>query len=306
MRPLAGQYALTREQSKNSKHLHSKRKIRCSVKPGLWWKMSDLSRNSSDFVLHLESDDNLRKRGGISFADAEKFNNPASHKLSLFLDDDFQGFRDGRGILVHDSPYTSKSEYALLSSFVSSSSTGRHRKGIISYNADTVVITDNLEVWWVTSPRWRRFIPLFSVFCCFLGAVHLLAGTVLLILGDDYKSIPDPYLCVTPSCSRIAHWMMESMDETVSPCDDFYQFMCGNYIDARRNDRKAPPHLQMWVSSSGAFGDDILGMMNLEKVMSHEFMDKLHLAKVLKKPEENRVVKFYKSCLDIRKLASHS
>lgn len=37
-------------------------------------------------------------------------------------------------------------------------------------------------------------------------------------------------ICVTDECSRIAWDLRQNMDFTVKPCDDFYQFECGNWI----------------------------------------------------------------------------
>ena len=39
-----------------------------------------------------------------------------------------------------------------------------------------------------------------------------------------------PAVCETPACLRAASRLLDKMDRTVSPCDDFYQFACGNYL----------------------------------------------------------------------------
>jgi len=51
----------------------------------------------------------------------------------------------------------------------------------------------------------------------------------------DTKSAPmdakaNDDVCLTPGCVHAASKMIEHMDDTVEPCDDFYNFACGKYI----------------------------------------------------------------------------
>lgn len=38
-------------------------------------------------------------------------------------------------------------------------------------------------------------------------------------------------ICLTPGCVHAASQMLEQMDQAVEPCDDFYNFACGQYIE---------------------------------------------------------------------------
>lgn len=40
-------------------------------------------------------------------------------------------------------------------------------------------------------------------------------------------------VCMSESCVNAAHIILKNMDPTVEPCDDFYQFSCGNYLKQR-------------------------------------------------------------------------
>lgn len=37
--------------------------------------------------------------------------------------------------------------------------------------------------------------------------------------------------CLTPGCVHAASKMLEQMDDAVEPCDDFYNFACGKYVE---------------------------------------------------------------------------
>ncbi|CAF4460683.1 unnamed protein product, partial [Adineta steineri] len=41
-------------------------------------------------------------------------------------------------------------------------------------------------------------------------------------------------LCVTPYCVKAANYLIESLDESAQPCEDFYQFVCGTWIKNNR------------------------------------------------------------------------
>lgn len=38
-------------------------------------------------------------------------------------------------------------------------------------------------------------------------------------------------VCLTPGCVHAASKMLEQMDQAVEPCDDFYDFACGRYVE---------------------------------------------------------------------------
>jgi len=113
--------------------------------------------------------------------------------------------------------------------------------------------------WWNKRTRMeRRFFLITGV----LGVVSigLLAGLILVARGnpnniggvfgsDDYFSkqtasgliaeeprvtshpVNTPGVCLTKGCISTAADVLEKMDTKVNPCDDFYKFACGTYID---------------------------------------------------------------------------
>lgn len=41
----------------------------------------------------------------------------------------------------------------------------------------------------------------------------------------------DEEVCLTPGCVHAASKMLEQMDMGVEPCDDFYSFACGQFVE---------------------------------------------------------------------------
>ena len=71
------------------------------------------------------------------------------------------------------------------------------------------------------------------------------------------KTMKSDY-CVTPGCVKAASEILQNMDESVNPCDDFYQFSCGNFIK-----KTAIPDDRTRVSSFSVLSDELLSQVGL-------------------------------------------
>eukprot|EP00095_Tigriopus_kingsejongensis_P009783 maker-scaffold1250_size52830-snap-gene-0.9 protein:Tk09783 transcript:maker-scaffold1250_size52830-snap-gene-0.9-mRNA-1 annotation:"membrane metallo-endopeptidase-like 1-like" len=48
---------------------------------------------------------------------------------------------------------------------------------------------------------------------------------------DSKMARQEPEICITEECVIAAAHIIESMDETADPCEDFFQFSCGGWIE---------------------------------------------------------------------------
>lgn len=62
-----------------------------------------------------------------------------------------------------------------------------------------------------------------------------------------------PQYCMTPGCVKAASEILNNMDESVNPCDDFYQFACGGFIK-----KTVIPDDRTRMSSFSVLSDELL------------------------------------------------
>ncbi|CAF3338801.1 unnamed protein product [Rotaria socialis] len=79
----------------------------------------------------------------------------------------------------------------------------------------------------------RPFIVLGTLVGIFFASTAVLAVILGLKSKAAQKNV-DNELCVTPYCVKAANYLIESLDETVEPCEDFYHFVCGTWIKNSR------------------------------------------------------------------------
>ncbi len=75
----------------------------------------------------------------------------------------------------------------------------------------------------------------------FLAVLVVLSGIVVLALSitlgversesDDSDAVPaTATVCLTPECAQLSALVLSGLDEDVNPCQDFYNFSCGNWV----------------------------------------------------------------------------
>ncbi|XP_013417582.1 endothelin-converting enzyme homolog isoform X2 [Lingula anatina] len=82
-----------------------------------------------------------------------------------------------------------------------------------------------------------------------LGALLVIAMAVIVVLIIlvvlmHFQSIQQNVGCLTPSCVKASGSMLKDMNLTINPCDDFYEYTCGNWV----KNRIIPPDKPKWTS----------------------------------------------------------
>ena len=60
-------------------------------------------------------------------------------------------------------------------------------------------------------------------------ALSIAHFVVAIIMLATEKSPEDPYLCETEGCSMISTRILETLNSSVNPCNNFYEFVCGDF-----------------------------------------------------------------------------
>merc|ERR1719192_820899 len=101
----------------------------------------------------------------------------------------------------------------------------------------------------------------------------------------DYTS---PEYCMTPGCVQAAADILSNMDHSVNPCEDFYQFACGGFIE-----KTVIPDDRTRMSSFSVLSDELLTQVRM--ILEEE-----------SEPNEAKPFRMardvYKSCMDVGKI----
>ncbi|EFA04401.2 neprilysin-2 [Tribolium castaneum] len=135
--------------------------------------------------------------------------------------------------------------------------------------------------WWEKRTRYEKCLIVLTGLCIIV--IIYLASNLLMRFPASTEHLKKD-VCMTEKCIRSASSILEKMDRTVDPCDDFYKFACGNFVEKQI----IPDHKTM-VSSFGETSDKV--SLQLLKVFEEDIHEK--------DPHSLRLVKsIYKSCMN--------
>ncbi|XP_013888080.1 endothelin-converting enzyme 2, partial [Austrofundulus limnaeus] len=110
----------------------------------------------------------------------------------------------------------------------------------------------------------------------------------LVVLGLGSSSDSGRGLCLSPTCITVTSQIMEAMDRSADPCQDFYQFSCGGWI--RKN--PLPQGHPRWDTS------DVLWEQN-QALLKHLLENKTFIGS---SEAERKTQSYYLSCLNTQRI----
>ncbi|CAH1772547.1 unnamed protein product [Owenia fusiformis] len=150
-------------------------------------------------------------------------------------------------------------------------------------------VTYNPEiVFKVGTSMWQDRTILERLFAILLLALTLIVVILAIILATKHDKIQQltskKEYCLTPACITAASALVNSMDRSVDPCEDFYQYTCGGWIKYH----PMPQGYSTWGTFGVLWKQNQLVMKNeIEKPMSD-----------MKCEAERKAKMYYESCLD--------
>lgn len=78
-------------------------------------------------------------------------------------------------------------------------------------------------------------------------------------MSNVFYIFPCSDYCVTPKCVTVASSVLTSMDRSVDPCEDFYQYACGGW----EKSHPIPPGHSRWSTFGELVRDNQVVMKNV-------------------------------------------
>ncbi|KAE8298237.1 Endothelin-converting enzyme 1 [Larimichthys crocea] len=109
----------------------------------------------------------------------------------------------------------------------------------------------------------------------------------LITTGVFYKQT-HPGLCLTEPCINVASSVMESLDRSVDPCHDFYNFACGGWV----KNNPLPEGKSRWGPFSNLWEHNMLAMKHLLENTTMKGLSKA----------EEKAQRYYQACMNEAKI----
>jgi len=115
------------------------------------------------------------------------------------------------------------------------------------------------------------------------------------LINDENNNV-----CNSPECEEISKYILNYLDTSINPCDDFFQFTCGKWL----NENEIPDDKK----SIGVFSD---GQLQNQEIL-HEIFESNYIPNsnyTLADQENDKIIfnklkNFYNSCMDTNKINS--
>ncbi|KAK0164876.1 hypothetical protein PV328_003443 [Microctonus aethiopoides] len=123
----------------------------------------------------------------------------------------------------------------------------------------------------------------FVIINCFNFFSAIVIYLLMTVNFISSKSVASTNVCLMEDCREVAKEIFVKMDTNVQPCDDFYRFVCGNYI---KINTPTWTHLDLYEE-----------MQKNSRIMYASLLENDNSMKIIKKPFR-QISKLYKLCMD--------
>ena len=145
------------------------------------------------------------------------------------------------------------------------------------------------------SSNFNRFKYFFSQrtrlerYLFFLTILLLLVLFIITIISLYYsKQNPVNSLCLTPACIQVSYSLSSAMNQSVDPCEDFHQFVCGRWI-------------QQNIIPKGHSAWSVMKELTQKNVIILKtILEQTPIS--LSSKAEQEAIKYYQSCMNITEL----
>src|SRR5713101_5385091 len=104
--------------------------------------------------------------------------------------------------------------------------------------------------------------------------------------ASSRKATAHPRAADSKSVKRPKSFDLDAMDKSVAPCEDFYEYACGNW----RKNNPIPPDQARW----GRFNE----LAEYNRQLLHEILEKASVRNAKRGPVTQKIGDLYQSCMD--------
>jgi len=132
----------------------------------------------------------------------------------------------------------------------------------------------------------RTYLERFFIFLIILLLIVLFIIIIISLYYQKNYSINS--LCLTPSCIEVSHSLYSGLNQSVDPCEDFHEFVCGRWMRSNIISRSQ----SAWSIIRELTQKNLIILKN---ILEQTSISSLNIA-------EQETIKYYQSCMNLTEI----